>query len=286
VSATAFVWNRAGQARLLHHLFRQVVVLAHQQNSIETRGVKEYFMSGFLEGKRAVVTGASKGIGFAVAEALLTQGASVVLCGRSGEHVQNAVQRLQKSAPAGKVAGETADVSQSEDVSRLFRFADERLGGLDILVNNAGVGLFHAVGELTVEEWDRVIATNLSGAFYCSRQAILRFERSRGGGSIINISSLAGRNPFAGGAAYNASKFGLNALSEATMLDHRYDNVRVSYVMPGSVDTEFSGEAVRERSSWKIAPEDIAEIVLGILRMPARTLISRVEVRPSRPEKN
>lgn len=242
-------------------------------------------MSGFLEGKRAVVTGASKGIGFAVAEALLNEGASVVICSRSQGQLQDALQRLQKSESAGKVAGETADVSQSEDVSRLFGFADEQLGGLDILVNNAGFGLFRAVGELTVEQWDQVIATNLSGAFYCSREAINRFGSSRGG-SIINISSLAGRNPFAGGAAYNASKFGLNALSEATMLDHRYDNVRVSYIMPGSVDTEFSGEAVKERSSWKIAPEDIANIVLGILRMPARTLISRVEVRPSRPEKN
>lgn len=242
-------------------------------------------MSGFLDGKRAIVTGASKGIGFAVAEALLREGASVVICGRSEDHLQDAVQRLHKSASAGKVAGETADVSQSEDVSRLFDFADEQLGGLDILVNNAGVGLFRAVGELTIEQWDSVIATNLSGAFYCSHHAIQRFSSSRGG-SIINISSLAGRNPFAGGAAYNASKFGLNGLSEAAMLDHRYDNVRVSYIMPGSVDTEFAGESAKERSSWKIAPEDIAEIVLGILRMPQRTLISRVEVRPSRPEKN
>jgi NAD(P)-dependent dehydrogenase (short-subunit alcohol dehydrogenase family) len=249
------------------------------------RGVKADFMSGFLEGKRALVTGASKGIGFAVAEALLGEGASVIICSRREDHLQDAVQRLQKSASGGKVAGETADVSKTEDVSRLFEFADEELGGLDILINNAGVGLFRSVGELTVEEWDQVIATNLSGAFYCSREAIHRFERSRGG-SIINISSLAGRNPFAGGAAYNASKFGLNALSEVTMLDHRYDNVRVSYIMPGSVDTEFAGNPVKERSDWKIAPEDIAQIVLSILRMPGRTLISRVEVRPSRPEKN
>ena len=242
-------------------------------------------MSNFLDGKRALVTGGSRGIGFAVAEALLGAGASVVICGRSEAHLNDALQRLRQSVPGGRVAAETADVSQYEDVCRLFEFADEELGGLDILVNNAGVGVFRAVDELTVEEWDQVIATNLSGAFYCSREAIHRFARSRGG-SIINISSLAGKNPFAGGAAYNASKFGLNGLSEATMLDHRYDNVRVSYILPGSVDTEFGGSDAVRGSGWKIAPQDIAEIVLGILRMPERTLVSRVEVRPSRPQKN
>jgi NAD(P)-dependent dehydrogenase (short-subunit alcohol dehydrogenase family) len=176
-------------------------------------------------------------------------------------------------------------VSKAEEVKRLFEFADRELGSLDILVNNAGVGVFRAVGEMTVEEWDRVIGVNLSGAFYCSREAVARFHGQRGG-SIINISSLAGKNAFAGGAAYNASKFGLNALSEATMLDHRYDNVRVSYIMPGSVDTGFSGEqSGKEKSEWKVAPEDIAEIVMDILRMPMRTLISRVEVRPLRPVK-
>lgn len=242
-------------------------------------------MSDFLQGKRALVTGASKGIGYAVAQALLAAGANVVICARDERRVSEAVQRLRANAPAATITGDTADVSQREQVVKLFDSVDRQLGGLDILVNNAGIGLFHAVGELSPEDWDHVIGTNLSGAFYCSREAVQRFARSRGG-SIINISSLAGRNPFAGGAAYNASKFGLNALSEATMLDHRYENVRVSYVMPGSVDTEFGGEASEHRSDWKIAPEDIAEIVLIILRMPERTLISRVEVRPSRPRKN
>jgi NAD(P)-dependent dehydrogenase (short-subunit alcohol dehydrogenase family) len=242
-------------------------------------------MNAFLKGKRALVTGASKGIGFAVAEALSGAGADVVICARREAELAEAVQRLKNSISGQKVSGTTADVSDSEDVKRLFEFVDEQLGGLDILVNNAGVGLFHAVGEMSLEEWDRVIGTNLSGAFYCTREAIHRFARSRGG-SVINISSLAGRNPFAGGAAYNASKFGLNALSEVAMLDHRYDNVRVSYIMPGSVDTEFGGEASGHRSDWKIAPEDIADIVLGILHMPERTLVSRVEVRPLRPRKD
>ena len=242
-------------------------------------------MSSSLDGKRAIVTGASKGIGFAIADALLMAGVRVVICSRDRGQLDRALVRLKKARPEGYVAGHTTDVSRSEQVNQLFRFADQELGGLDILVNNAGVGIFRPVGALAIEEWDRLIGTNLSGAFYCTREAIERFERS-GGGSIVNVSSLAGKNPFSGGAAYNSSKFGLNALSEATMLDHRYDNIRVSYIMPGSVDTGFSGEAATQRSEWKIAPEDIAEIVLTVLRMPNRTLISRVEVRPSRPQKN
>ena len=243
-------------------------------------------MSESLSGKRAVVTGGSKGIGLEVARALLGEGVSVVICGRDEGQIQSAVGKLEASAAGAKIAGFRADVSNAMQVSELFRFAGAELGGLDILVNNAGIGAFRAAAELTVEEWDRVIGTNLSGSFYCSREALGRFERARGGW-IINISSLAGKNPFAGGAAYNASKFGLNGFTEAMMLDHRHDNVRVSYIMPGSVDTAFgSGEGGGRKSEWKIAPEDIAEIVLNVLRMPARTLISRVEVRPSRPRKD
>jgi 3-oxoacyl-[acyl-carrier protein] reductase len=242
-------------------------------------------MSEFLTGKRALVTGASKGIGLAVARALRCAGARVVICARGSKALDQALAELHKG-DGGEVAGRTADVSNSDQVAQLFDFVDKQFGGLDILVNNAGIGVFRASSELKVEEWNRVIGTNLSGAFYCSREALERFQKSGAGGSIINISSLAGKNPFAGGAAYNASKFGLNALSEAMMLDHRYHNVRVSYILPGSVDTAFSGHEVEQRSDWKIAPEDIAELVLQILRMPERTLISRIEVRPSRPRKN
>jgi 3-oxoacyl-[acyl-carrier protein] reductase len=241
-------------------------------------------MSELLAGKRAIVTGASKGIGLEIARALLSEGADVVICSRDSKAVENAVTDLGKSAKRRKVTGRVTDVSSSDQVKQFFEFADKELGGLDILVNNAGIGIFRAAGELTVEEWNRVIGTNLSGAFYCSREALERFHSARGGW-IINISSLAGKNPFPGGSAYNASKFGLNGFSEAMMLDHRNDNVRVSYIMPGSVETEFAGHDARQKSDWKIAPEDIAEIVLDILRKPGRTLISRVEVRPSRPQK-
>jgi 3-oxoacyl-[acyl-carrier protein] reductase len=241
-------------------------------------------MSDSLLGKRALVTGASKGIGLAIARAFADNGANVVICARQQGALDKALDDLRKTAK-GKVSGQPADVSNSADVSRLFQFADKELGGLDILVNNAGIGIFRSVAELTIEEWDQVIGVNLSGAFYCTREALSRFEQARGG-RIINISSLAGKNPFAGGSAYNASKFGMNGLSEATMLDHRHDDVAVTYIMPGSVATQFSGAEGERGSDWKIAPEDIAEIVLSVVHLPKRTLVSRIEVRPSRPQKD
>jgi 3-oxoacyl-[acyl-carrier protein] reductase len=238
-------------------------------------------MDRFLDGKVAVVTGGTRGIGRAIAAALVKTGAAIAICGRSAEAAERAAAELAAES-GGKVVGAGADVSDPEAVRRFFEFVDERLGGLDILVNNAGVGYFHSVAELSIEEWNRTIGTNLSGAFYCSREALPRF-RKRGGGFVVNISSLAGKNPIAGGSAYNASKFGLNGFSEAMMLDHRYDNVRVSHVMPGSVATEFGAGAAG--ADWKIAAEDVAEVVIAILRMPERTLVSAVEMRPSRPGK-
>lgn len=241
-------------------------------------------MSKF-KGKRALVTGGSKGIGLAVAKALVREGADVAICARRESELKRALQTLSSLAAGGKTTGWAADVSKPADVERVFAALDQEFRGLDILVNNAGLGIFRPAATLSVEEWDTMIGTNLSGAFYCSRAALQRFRQSKDG-FIINISSLAGKNPFAGGSGYNASKFGMNGLSEAMMLDHRNDNVRVSYVMPGSVDTEFSGKAAGEASTWKIAAEDIADVVVHILQMPARTLISRVEVRPSRPKKD
>lgn len=238
-------------------------------------------MTQFLTGKRALITGGTKGIGLEIARALLAEGADTVICGRNAGSLQTTVDELRRRNPHRKVSGQSADVSNSEAVRDLFRSADTELGGLDILVNNAGSGIFRPAGDITVEEWNRVVGTNLSGVFYCSREALARFKNA-GRGWIINISSLAGKNPMAGGAAYNASKFGLNGMSEAMMMDHRQQNVKVSYIMPGSVDTEFGGHS-SGKSDWKIAPEDIAEIVLDILRKPERTLVSRVEVRPAKP---
>jgi 3-oxoacyl-[acyl-carrier protein] reductase len=234
-----------------------------------------------LKGRKAIVTGGTRGIGRAVAERLLREGAAVAICGRDAQSTARAVTAMK---PLGAVYGYPADIMNPDDVHKFFDAMVPELSGLDILVNNAGVGVFRKTGEMTVEEWRRNIDVNLNGAFYCSREALARFGTR---GFIVNISSLAGKNAFAGGAGYNAAKAGLNLFSEAMMLDHRYDGVRVSYVMPGSVDTEFSGDAAPRAadSSWKIAPEDVAEIVAMVLSMPDRTTVSRVEVRPSRPKK-
>jgi 3-oxoacyl-[acyl-carrier protein] reductase len=236
-----------------------------------------------MTNKICLVTGATRGIGRAIAKMMLNEGAQVAICGREQSSVDQAVSELQAET-AGKVAGKAADVRNHEDIAGLFKFVDTHFGGLDVLVNNAGVGLFKSVSDLSVEDWKQTLETNLSGVFYSCREAFPRFQK-RGGGYIVNISSLAGKNPFAGGAAYNASKFGLNGFTEAMMLDKRYDNVRVSYIMPGSVETGFSGSRTESGADWKIHSEDIAEIVRTLLRMPERTLISRVEVRPSRPKR-
>ena len=236
-----------------------------------------------LTGKIAAVTGGTRGIGKAIAERLLREGAKVAICGRNRGGLASAVAELGK---LGQVFGHPADVSKPEAVAAFFTAVDDALGGLDILINNAGAGVFRKTGEMTVEEWRRNIDLNLNGAFYCAREALARF-RQRGGGQIVNISSLAGKNPFSGGAGYNASKFGLNGFTEAMMLDHRHDNVRVCAIAPGSVATDFSG-GPSDRSgdtSWMIAPEDVAEAVALVLRMPVRTMISYLEMRPARPKK-
>lgn len=233
-----------------------------------------------LQGQVALVTGGTRGIGRSIAEKLLEAEAAVVICGRRQAEVDRAVAEMAARGPS-QVAGQPCDVSIYEDVVRLFRFISRMFHGLDILVNNAGVGLFQPVDQITPDDWRRVLETNLSGAFYCTREAV-PLMRERGGGYIINIGSLAGKNPMAGGAAYNASKFGMLGFSEASMLDLRYDNIRVSSVLPGSVATEFSGPG-RTTEDWKIGPDDIAQTVLDLLALPPRTLASRVEVRPTRP---
>ena len=237
-----------------------------------------------LSGKVAIVTGGTRGIGRSIAEQLLRQGAKVAICGRTAESVNAAVAAMK---PLGRIAGFTADVTQPEMVHRFFQEVDREFdGALDILINNAGAAVFRKVADMSVEDWHRNIDLNLNGAFYCSREALERFQK-HGGGFIVNISSLAGKNAMTGGAGYNAAKAGLNLFAEAMMLDHRQDNLRVCNVMPGSVDTEFSGQPNKRTgdTSWMIAPEDVAEAVMTVLKMPARTMISRIEMRPSRPQR-
>ena len=241
-----------------------------------------------LKDKVAVVTGGTRGIGRAIAERLLGEGAYVALCGTRQKSVDDAVAAL---STRGRVFGMVADVSKVGDVHRFISGAHAEFGALHILVNNAGAGAFANIAQLTPETWDKMIALNLSGVHYCCHEVMPIFKLA-GGGDVVNIGSLAGVNAFAGGAGYNASKFGLVGYSEAMMLDHRDDGVRVSLIMPGSVDTEFGisdsgSESTRQsgelKHAWKIAPEDIADIVVSVLKMPGRTTVSRVEVRPSRP---
>ena len=235
-------------------------------------------MTSNLAGKAALVTGGSRGIGRAIAEALLEERAKVVICGRSQESLDGAVRELSAK---GEIAGTTCNMGRNEDVEKLFGFVVDTLGGLDILVNNAGVGHFAPVHELSLDEWREVIDTNLSGVFYATRAAV-PMMRKRGGGFILNIGSLAGKNPFPAGAAYNASKFGLSGMTEAMMMDLRYENIRVSQIMPGSVETDFRPGG-SENADWKLSARQIAETAVHLLAMPDRNLASRVEMRPSRP---
>jgi 3-oxoacyl-[acyl-carrier protein] reductase len=227
----------------------------------------------------AIVTGSSKGIGFAIANAFVSRGMQVVLSARKDDELRKAAAALKSDSTVHTVR---ADVRKPEDAERLIRDTVQRFGGVDVLVNNAGIGRFAKVTDLSIDDWQQVIETNLSGVFYCCRAAIPEMQR-RGGGYIVNISSLAGKNAFAQGAAYCASKSALNAFSEALMQEVRYDNIRVSYVMPGSVSTGFGHGAMGGEADWKSAPEEVAEVVVDLVTLNPRSLASRVELRPSRP---
>lgn len=225
----------------------------------------------------ALVTGGSRGIGFAIARSLIAAGASVAITGRDERALEAAREKLGPKALALR-----ADVQDETDVAHAVDQTVRRFGGLDLLVNNAGVGLFAAVADMRSDDWRQVIATNLNAVFYCCHAAIPHLRR-RGGGWIINVSSLASTNPFANGAAYCASKSGLNAFTDALMQEVRHDNIRVSCVLPGSVSTGFSGRGEQGTADWKLAPEDVARTVMNLIGYPARSLPSRVELRPSQP---
>jgi hypothetical protein len=229
----------------------------------------------------AIVTGGSRGIGRAVVEALTDRGWSVYLCSRSEDSVARALDELGQRGGGGAVFGRAVDVRDQEQVDGFVEWVAGDAGRIDCLVNNAGLGHFGAIDELSGDQWREVIRTNLDGCFYFIR-AVAPVMRRQGSGWILNVASLAGKNPFAGGAAYNASKFGLVGMSEAAMLDLRHDGVRVSAILPGSVDTAFHG---RDERSWMLAPEDVARTVTDLLDFPPRALPSRVEIRPSRPPK-
>ncbi|MCH2465666.1 MAG: SDR family oxidoreductase [Gemmatimonadetes bacterium] len=232
-----------------------------------------------LTGKVAIITGSSKGIGRAIAKHLAGAGASVTVNSRSLTEAQAVSDRIGNGA-----IGVAADVGDPLGCQRLIDKTVGHFGRLDILVNNAGLGIIKPISQMTVDEWKIQIDVNLGGVFYCSKAALPHLTAT-GDGFIINIASLASRNPFSGGTAYNASKFGVLGLTEAMMLDVRYDDVRVSIVMPGSVNTEFRQREQSPVRTWKLEPEDCAAAVMQLLSYPREAHVSRVEMRPSQPKK-
>lgn len=232
-----------------------------------------------LAGKIAVVTGGTRGIGRAIASALVEAGVQVAITARNGQHLVQAAHELNQHA---RTAGYVCDVRDYDQVKATFGRINEDFGGVDILINNAGVGVFSSVEAMSIADFRAVLETNVFGVFYCCHEAIPVMKK-RGGGYIINISSLAGANPHPNMAAYNASKFGLNGFSEALMQEVRHDGIKVSYIMPGSVNTEFGGDEPSEAKSWQLQPDDIARVTVDLLRYPDRSLSSRVEIRPSKP---
>ena len=236
-----------------------------------------------LKNKIAIVTGGTKGIGRAIAEALIREGVSVSISARRQDEIVRAVDELNQVG-TGRTTGFVCDVRDYDQVKALIDQTAQEFGGVDILINNAGIGIFATVADTSPEDFRAVLETNLCGVFYCCHATIPQMKK-RGGGYIINISSLAGVNAHPRMAAYNASKFGLNGFSEALMQEIRHDNIKVSYIMPGSVNTEFGGDSPSDEKSWQLTPQDIARVVIDLLHHDDRSLPSRVEIRPSKPPK-
>lgn len=233
--------------------------------------------------KVALITGASKGIGYGIAEALVKQGVNVAITGRSEESVQAAADALNQIS-ADSALGIVADVRDLSSQQQVVIAILEKWQRLDYVIANAGVGHFAPIQELTPELWQETIDINLTGVFYTAKATIDALKKTEG--YFITISSLAGTNFFEKGAAYNASKFGLVGFSQAIMLDLRSEGIKVTTIMPGSVATHFNNHQPNEKDAWKIQPEDIGQLVVDLIRMPARTLPSKIEVRPSRPGGN
>ena len=229
------------------------------------------------------MTGGTKGIGRGIAAALARAGTDICISARHEQEIVAAVAELSEIGE-GRVTGAVCDVRDYDEVKALFDHTVMEFGGVDILINNAGIGIFVPVEDMSPEDFRAVLETNLFGVFYCCHEAIPLLKK-RGGGYIINISSLAGTNAHPQMAAYNASKFGLNGFSEALMQEVRHDGIKVSYIMPGSVNTEFGGDEANDSKSWQLQPEDIARVVMDLLHHHERSLPSRVEIRPSRPPK-
>ncbi len=237
-----------------------------------------------IKGKVAFITGGTKGIGYGIAEILLQNGVNVVITGRSEESVSKGVAHLKQTQGAlGSIKGVIADVRDFESQKKAVAETVASFGKIDFVIANAGVGHFASLEDLTIEQWQKTIDTNLSGPFYTFKATLEQLVKTEG--YYISISSLAGTNFFSGGTAYNASKFGLTGFTQAAMLDVRDKGVKVSTIMPGSVSTHFNGNEPSEQDDWKIQPEDIGKLVLDLLTMHPRTLPSKIEVRPAKAKK-
>ena len=232
-----------------------------------------------LKGKIAYITGGSKGIGLGVAESLLQEGMKVAISGRNHEALEAAGKLLAKGDDVLLIP---SDVTKFEDEENAIAQVIKKWGKLDVVLANAGVGHFAPVDELTVNDWNQMIETNLSGAFFTLKASIEALKKTKG--YFMTLASLAGTNFFAGGAGYNASKFGVVGFTQAAMLDLRRYDIKATTIMPGSVATHFNGNEPSMKDSWKIQPEDIGKLVVDLLAMHPRTLPSKVEVRPTRPD--
>ena len=232
-----------------------------------------------LKNKVAYITGGTKGIGFGVAQALLSQGMKVAISGRSQKSVDEALKDFNNVS----VLGIVSDVAKMADEKNAVSKIMEKWGQVDVVLANAGVGNFAPIDEMTDEEWHQMIDTNLSGVFHSLKASVEALKKSKG--YYITLASLAGTNFFANGAGYNASKFGVVGFTQAAMLDLRKYDIKVSTIMPGSVATHFNNHVPDETDAWKIQPEDIGQLVVDLLKMNERTLPSKIEVRPTRPDK-
>jgi 3-oxoacyl-[acyl-carrier protein] reductase len=235
-----------------------------------------------LTNKVALITGGSKGIGYGIAEALMKEEMKVVITSRSKSSAEKAAATLNKIGK-GEALGLAADVRHHKAQQDMVDQVLQKWGTIDVLVANAGIGYFGSIETLTVEDWQETIDTNLSGVFYSIKACLPALKKSKG--YIITMASLAGTNFFAGGSAYNASKFGLVGFSQAVMMDVRNHGIKVTTIMPGSVATNFNNVAPSPQDAWKIQPEDIGEMIVDLLKMNPRTLPSKIEVRPSIPAK-
>lgn len=232
-----------------------------------------------LKDKVAYITGGSKGIGLGIARVLTAQGMRVAISGRNEGVLQDAASGLNPEL----VMTVVSDVTRLEDEENAVQAILDHWGRIDLVVANAGLGHFASVDELSPEQWNSMINTNLTGAFYTLKAALPALKDSKG--YYITVASLAGTNFFANGAGYNATKFGVVGFTQAAMLDLRPFDIKVSTIMPGSVATHFNNNEPSEKDAWKIQPDDIGQLVLDLLKMHPRTLPSKIEVRPSRPDK-